>query len=146
MLHTRRTHVGDLQFLWELHEKTFRTYVEATWGWDEPWQRQNFRDTRDLSRYEIIVRKGQDIGCIRIDDQQDLLFLDYIALLPKYQNQGFGTELVREILTRAARRGVPVRLRILKVNPARALYERLGFQVVGGDEFRHYMEANPKTG
>lgn len=29
---------------------------------------------------------------------------------------------------------------VLRVNPAKALYERLGFREVGGDEFRFFME------
>jgi hypothetical protein len=41
-------------------------------------------------------------------------------------------------------RRIPVRLQVLKVNPARQLYERLGFCVTGGDEFRHQMERSPK--
>jgi hypothetical protein len=40
-------------------------------------------------------------------------------------------------------REIPVCLNVLKVNPARSLYERLGFRVVGGDEHRHYMERLP---
>ena len=30
---------------------------------------------------------------------------------------------------------------MLRVNPAKALYERLGFREVGGDEHRVFMEA-----
>ncbi|MEE9280835.1 MAG: GNAT family N-acetyltransferase [Myxococcota bacterium] len=39
--------------------------------------------------------------------------------------------MIRFVLARGARRGVPVTLKVLRVNPARELYERLGFSVTG---------------
>jgi ribosomal protein S18 acetylase RimI-like enzyme len=52
-----------------------------------------------------------------------------------------GAALMRQVQASAATRGVPVRLNVLKVNPARALYERLGFRVIGEDDVRWYMES-----
>jgi ribosomal protein S18 acetylase RimI-like enzyme len=143
MVQIRKSVASDHEFLWRLHKATFEAYVDETWGWDEAWQRQNFLSARDLGRYDIIVLDGVAIGGIRVDDNDDGVFLDYISFLPEFQNRGLGTALVRRILRDAGRRQVPVKLRVLKVNPARGLYERLGFRVVGGDEFRHYMEASP---
>jgi ribosomal protein S18 acetylase RimI-like enzyme len=74
------------------------------------------------------------------------LFLEYVAILPEHQNQGLGSEVVRDVLRSGAERGVPVGLSVLKVNPARKLYERMGFQIIGNDEFRYYMEAVPNPG
>jgi hypothetical protein len=48
---------------------------------------------------------------------------------------------MRQVQVSAATRGVPVRLNVLKVNPARALYKRLGFAVVGEDDVRWFMES-----
>ena len=132
--------------MWDLHKQTFRSYVEATWGWDEEWQAKYFRETRDLSRYEILVNNGLDIGCLGIRYENEVLFLEYVAILPEHQNQGLGSEVVRDVLRSAAERGVPVRLSVLKVNPVRKLYERMGFQTIGSDEFRYYMEAVPNAG
>ena len=132
--------------MWDLHLQTLRSYVEATWGWDEQWQSKYFRETRDLSRYEILVNNGREIGCLGIRYEDKVLFLEYVAILPEYQNQGFGSEVVRDVLRSAAERGVPVRLSVLKVNPVRKLYERMGFQTIGSDEFRYYMEAVPDAG
>lgn len=50
-----------------------------------------------------------------------------IALLPEYRNQGIGSILLRGLLTEAAAVGSSVRLQVLKGNPARELYARLGF-------------------
>jgi ribosomal protein S18 acetylase RimI-like enzyme len=131
----------DFDFLFSLHTLTFRTYVEQTWGrWDDAEQLNRFRKDFDRSYRRIIVLRGEDIGCIWTEDQDSLIFVDYIAVLPEYQRRGLGTKLVRQVLAQADERGIPVCLNVLKVNPARSLYERLGFRVVGGDEHRHYMQ------
>ena len=132
--------------MWDLHKRTFRPYVEATWGWDEEWQARYFRETRDLSRYEILVNDGREIGCLGLRYEDKVLFLEYVAILPEHQNRGFGSEVLRDVLSSAFERGVPVGLSVLKVNPAKKLYERMGFQTIGSDEFKYYMEAVPNAG
>lgn len=47
------------------------------------------------------------------------------------------------MLRGAAARQRPLRLSVLAVNPARALYERLGFRRVDQDDARLHMEAWP---
>jgi ribosomal protein S18 acetylase RimI-like enzyme len=53
-----------------------------------------------------------------------------IALLPEFRGRGIGTRLVREVLDagRASRRSVS--MHVERGNPARRMYERLGFQAV----------------
>jgi ribosomal protein S18 acetylase RimI-like enzyme len=82
-----------------------------------------------------------DVGWLRTEDHPDHLRLDYLVLLPEYQRRGIGESIVRELLDRAAMLGVPVKLNVLHVNPARRLYERLGFRAVGSDDHRFFMEA-----
>ena len=113
---------------------------------NEDWQAKYFRATRDLSHYEILVHNGRDIGCLGIRYEDKVLFLEYIAILPEHQNRGLGSQVVRDILRSAVERSVPVGLSVLKVNPARKLYERMGFQTIGSDEFRYYMETVPNAG
>jgi predicted N-acetyltransferase YhbS len=62
--------------------------------------------------------------------EDKVLFLEYVAILPEHQNRGLGSEVVRDVLRSAAERGVPVRLSVLKVNPVRKLYARMGFQTL----------------
>ena len=57
-----------------------------------------------------------------------------------------GTHLVQQVIALSEQRRIPVQLQVLKVNPARQLYERLGFRVTGGDEYRHFMERHPQLG
>jgi ribosomal protein S18 acetylase RimI-like enzyme len=136
----RPARADDFEFIRHVHRSCFKTYVEQTWGnWDEADQLERIRRARWLSG-DIIVLHGREIGLMAIEDQGTALFLELIALLPQYQTQGLGTKLIQQLLANADARAIPVQLSVLKVNPARALYERLGFRVVGEDEQRWYME------
>jgi RimJ/RimL family protein N-acetyltransferase len=137
----------DYDFLWWLHCATLRSYVEQTWGWDEHWQAEYFRDRFDPTTLEIIESDGAPIGCISVERREDCpstgsgpcIFLGLIEVAPDHQNRGIGTKLIRALLDEADRRSVPVELRVIKANhPARRLYERLGFAVVGETE-THYL-------
>ena len=59
---------------------------------------------------------------------------------------GWGTALVQEVMAEARQRGLPVRLRVLRSNPARRLYARLGFEVEQSSPERLWMVVQPGGG
>jgi ribosomal protein S18 acetylase RimI-like enzyme len=136
----------DYEFLWWLHCNTIRPYVEQTWGWDEAWQLQYFQERFNLGKREIIEAGGVPIGCISVECHEDHIFLALIEIASDYQGQGIGTELIQDLLDEADGRGVPIELRVLRVNPARRLYERLGFAVVQETDTRYIMRRAPFDG
>jgi GNAT superfamily N-acetyltransferase len=142
MIRLRPATQDDYTFLWELHRTAMRPYVEATWGWDEVWQADYFRTHLVLARCQIIQSAGVDVGVLVVEAQSDRVFLELIAVLPAYQRAGVGTAVVRHVLSQATGQGLPVALHVLKVNPARVLYERLGF-VVTGETATHYLMSTP---
>jgi ribosomal protein S18 acetylase RimI-like enzyme len=73
-------------------------------------------------------------------------FLDVIALSPEAQRRGIGSQLIRELMEDARARGVPMRLSVLLNNPARGLYERLGFRVTRVEHPRIKMQWSPPVG
>ncbi|MEH2183059.1 GNAT family N-acetyltransferase [Nostoc sp.] len=139
-LQTRKTTASDFDFIYNLHRQTFYSYVEQTWGWKEEIQLNGMREDFDSLLFEIVCHEGIDIGVISVIEQQDALFLNYIAILPLHQSKGLGTQILNKLLEQAAVRGILVKLDVMRVNPAKALYERLGFKVVDGDENRFLME------
>jgi len=56
-----------------------------------------------------------------------------IALLPQFRGAGVGTRLLRDLLEEAAAQGATVALHVECHNPARRLYERLGFELCTDD-------------
>lgn len=119
----------DYEFLYDLKVACLKDYVIATWGWDEEYQQQRFADFFNPTDIQIIVVEGQDVGQLSVADKSDELYIAGIYLSPKWQNQGLGTEIIGDVLTIAKARGQQVNLQVLKVNPARRLYERLGFSI-----------------
>jgi GNAT superfamily N-acetyltransferase len=129
----------DYDFLWWLHCATMKLYVEKTWGWDEQWQAQHFRHRFDPATREIIESDGVPIGCFSVERREDCIFIAVMEIAPHYQNRGIGTRLIRALCDEADARGIPVELQVLKVNPARRLYERLGFAVIGEMESHYHL-------
>jgi ribosomal protein S18 acetylase RimI-like enzyme len=134
----RRATSDDYAFAYRVHRAAMRESVEQTYGWDETWQENYFRDHFDPAERRIIRYGRIDVGVFSVEDREDSLFLRLIAILPEYQHRGIGTNLIRRLQRRAKEDGVPVTLQVLKVNRARELYERLGF-VLTGETDTHYQ-------
>jgi ribosomal protein S18 acetylase RimI-like enzyme len=133
----------DYDFLYHLLKATMQEYVAQTWGWNEEWQQAYFRLTFDPAKNQIVVLNDQDIGVLSTEKKESEVFLGSIYILPEYQRRGIGAQLIGSIMTEAFGDGLPVTLRVLKVNPARRLYERLGFALVGETETHYLMKAMP---
>ena len=132
----RPTSQGDLEFLWRLHLDSMREYVEKTFDWDLEAQRGYIAKAADGEMGKIILVDDVEAGFWNIVESESEVFLNSIVLLPEFQNRGIGTRMINELLDDAER---PVRLQVLKVNPAIALYERLGFQVCADKETYYEM-------
>ena len=129
---------NDLDFLYSLHVATMKEYVNKTWGWDETFQENIFRTKFIPSQIQIITLAGNDIGMISLEERNEDMFLRVIEIHPIYQRRGLGTSIIQKIIDDAARRMKPVLLRVLKVNPAKQLYDRLGFAVIE-ETSTHYI-------
>jgi ribosomal protein S18 acetylase RimI-like enzyme len=132
----------DERFLFALHRSAMREYVEATWGWDERWQREHFATTYAPTRHAVIIRSEatpRDIGRVSLTRHWRKIFLRDIELIASERNRGIGTALLRALLTLASRDGRAVELHVLKCNPAQRLYARLGFEVIADDGSRLAM-------
>lgn len=136
----------DYEFLYQLHAATIRPAVEATWGWDEAFQAERFRQYFVAADNQIIVLAGEDVGVLKLEERDGDCFVGLIEIAPAYQSRGLGTEVLRDVMAGALGRGQAVALHVLKANPcARRLYDRLGFHVVETREERYVMRAAPPT-
>lgn len=85
LLETRKTTTADFDFIYKLHCQTFYSYIEQTWGWKESVQFNGMREEFDNSLFEIICYQGEDVGVISVISQENVLFINYIAILPTRQ-------------------------------------------------------------
>lgn len=79
----------------------------------------------------VRLLQGEARGYGYVDDETPELS---VALLPEYRGKGVGAALMERLLEEAALRYEAVSLSVSKGNPARKLYERLGFEQVGEDD------------
>lgn len=137
----RKIENKDFDFLWRLHNAALKKYVSQTWGWDENWQRDNFAEEFDTRNGKIIVFENQDAGFLWYKETSPENLLVSIRLLPEFQNKGIGTRIIENLIKNSDK---PIKLQVLKINPARRLYERLGFQITDKSETHYMMKYFPK--
>ncbi len=135
----RPANMQDASFLWQLHCATIKPYIANTWGWDEDFQYRYFTEHFSPWGNQIIRFQEKDAGVIAVEETPHGIILSTIELLPQFQGLGIGTQLIQGLLSRAEAQGLPVSLRVLKVNPARQLYLRLGFTVVSETDTHYWM-------
>jgi ribosomal protein S18 acetylase RimI-like enzyme len=126
----RPARADDADFFYEVRAAGFRNHVEQVFGpWVDTFQRPLADAEFAELPVEIIERDGAPIGYLAVVRHPDHWYLDEIALVPAARNRGLGTQLVRDVMAAASAAGLPVRLSVLHVNPAQALYAQLGFRV-----------------
>lgn len=134
----------DQPFLYELF-LSIRAEEILSWGFDQrmteqllrmQWegQSQSYRMQFPHAEHRIIVAENTKAGRIIIDRASGELHLVDISLLPDFRNQGIGTQLLRELQQEAIQQNTNIALNVHTSNPARRLYERLGFSVDAGYE------------
>lgn len=119
----------DVPFLLELRRQTMTAHLLASGI--VPSAEEDLR--RVLVRFDcaqVILLAGQPVGLLKVSRDGADWELIQIQLSPSLQGQGFGMQLVQSVITEARSMGVSLKLSVLKANPARRLYERLGFTVV----------------
>jgi ribosomal protein S18 acetylase RimI-like enzyme len=149
----RPTTPEDETFLLTLYASTRESEL-AVLGWDECLkkafidmqfgaQMQQYRMSYPKASNSIVLLNNEAVGRLIVDrDEHELVLVD-ISLMPEHRGQRIGTHLIKQLLHEAASVAKPVRLHVLQTNPAKHLYQRLGFAVVNNDQLYCEMVAAP---
>ena len=123
-----------------LHKAAYQDVITRQFGqWDDEVQALLFSRKWVPEEFEVLEMDGRPIGCIRVADHPDHVLLAEIQILPEFQGQGIGSELIQNEFARARALQKPVRLQVLTSNHrARDLYLRLGFEITGTTD-RHLI-------
>jgi GNAT superfamily N-acetyltransferase len=126
-----------------------RTYfTETEWinerlQLDRSEQESMFKKQWRAKQVCIIQADGVDVGWLQSVVSKSEHMLGQVFVDAPYQRKGIGTEVLRRIVDEASRLQLPIRLAVVKINPSRRLYERLGFRVTHEDERKVYMTREP---
>ena len=132
--------VEELDSLLELHRASMGGYIEAVWGpWDDGLQRSFWNERVDKGLLQVIEVGGVVAGLLEVHRSEGATEVVNLELAPELQRAGIGTAILVDIQAEAAGCGAGVVLQVLKVNPARRLYERLGFVATGETEWHTQM-------
>jgi catechol 2,3-dioxygenase-like lactoylglutathione lyase family enzyme len=141
MIQFRPARECDIPFLLALRERTMRPHLEhAGMSWEQ--EAQLARVRAQFEHAAIITIDGVDAGLLKLDKSRMPWELVQIQIDPAFQRKGHGSSIIRTVLDDAKRAGAAVRLGVLKANPARRLYERLGFRLAGEDDESYSMLAD----
>ncbi|WP_447956065.1 GNAT family N-acetyltransferase [Vreelandella sp. EE7] len=98
------------------------------------------RDWRELESYQLVIDTCP-VGLLCINRDDHAYYIRELQIAPTWQRQGLGAAAIRFTHDKARREGVSaLRLRVFCINPARALYERMGFHIRKTQDNTHYME------
>lgn len=136
----RLANEADLPFLVELRQATMASHEVAS-GLVRSTEQSLQRVHASFEVAQIILLAGQPVGVLKVLRHGPEWELLQIQLAPVAQGQGLGSHILRALLSEAKAAGVALRLGVLKENPARRLYERLGFAVVREKEYSYEMSA-----
>jgi ribosomal protein S18 acetylase RimI-like enzyme len=93
--------------------------------------------------FSVVEVDGSLAGRLYVQRRPDEIRLIDIALLPAFRGRGIGTGLLTRLFDEAASRDVPITIHVELHNPARALYERLGFVAQGEQGIYTLMRWTP---
>jgi ribosomal protein S18 acetylase RimI-like enzyme len=85
--------------------------------------------------HRVVLLDEAPIGRLLVDRGEREFNLVDVALLPAYRGAGIGTYLIKDLQIEAAAASKPVKLNVWHSNPAKNLYERLGFSATSNDVY-----------
>jgi ribosomal protein S18 acetylase RimI-like enzyme len=97
---------------------------------------------RVLHRFEcaqIVEHEGRPAGLFKVARDGLDWQLIQIQIAPELSGQHIGEGLIQGLIDESRAAGAALRLHVLHQNPARHLYERLGFRVVADGEYEYEM-------
>lgn len=114
-------------WLYDLYKRTMKPSIEATWGWDEEFQSNGFNKNLKPTDWKIIKNDIEEIGGFVLSENNDHLWLEMIIIKPEYQHKGIGRSALVYMQSIAKEKSLPLRLSVIKANPVKPFYLKLGF-------------------
>jgi ribosomal protein S18 acetylase RimI-like enzyme len=143
----RRAVLADSEFVFDVRRQAFRQYIELGEGWNEERELEQHIERFKRQRFRVITANSVDAGYMATavysatTNVPPNLYLHQLMVLPAFQSKRIGSACLRLLADEAQLLGLPIRLRVLRVNTrAFAFYIAFGFRVVAESEFHVTLE------
>lgn len=123
----RKGEAKDQSWLFELYRLTLGPAIELTWGWDEGFQQENFNLHLAAEKFEILMIEHNNIGGFVLEEHEDHLWLEMLLIHPGYQRKGIGAQIMKQLQRESVAKNKVLKLSVIKANPVRQFYLKLGF-------------------
>lgn len=145
----------DVEFLYKVYAGTREEEMKIT-GWDEQQKEVFLRMQFDLQHtqylqnyreaaFEIILFNKIPAGRLYVDRREREIRLIDLALLPEFRRLGIGTTILKDLIAEANEKKLPLNFHVERLNPARRLYERMGFKLKEDKGMHFFMEKEPAS-
>ena len=129
---------ADIPFLTSLRRETMDEHLAAS-GVLNSDEHHVDRVMKYFDCAMVLILQGEPVGLLKVIRQPDTWEIIQIQLATRLHGMGLGRSLVEGVIAEATAAGAAVKLSVLKANPARHLYERLGFTTTHEDMHEYYM-------
>jgi ribosomal protein S18 acetylase RimI-like enzyme len=139
----RAAQASDMAFLLNLRADTMNVHLAAVAGAIDQ-QAHVAHILFHFDAAQIVSIKQQAVALLKAYSDEQQWHLVQVQVAPDYQGKGLGSQLVKKIMHQAGTEQKKVSLRVLTFNPAKALYERLGFTVIAQTDIDYEMIFDPQ--
>ena len=115
----------DYPYCYRLTKRNMYELFYRHWG---GWVPAEFRRGFVIRNISIVIIAGKRAGYLNVIKEPQPVYVANFQLSPAWQNRGIGTKLLNRLLATHSRDSI--QLTTFEDNPAKRLYERIGFVVV----------------
>lgn len=135
----RMAREGDREAFVDITERVLGPHAYVTFDITPDALRAGVRGDFHAHLTVALVAAGRPVGFVVIEQQPDQVWIDLMVLDTEHLGRGLGTAILTWLQTWSRATDVPLALSVLELNPARGLYERVGFFVERVVSPRVYM-------
>lgn len=99
--------------------------------WQFGLQRTHYRLYYPESTWDILLIDGVRAGRLYVHRKEESVHILDITLMAEFRGKGMGSSILRHLQQEAASGGKTLSIHVERYNPAKRLYDRLGFEEAG---------------
>lgn len=129
----------DTSFLLKLRKLSMTEHLLAA-GLDYDDEQHKARILEYYNDTYLLNLEDKTIGVVKLGQMVDRWHIRQFQILPEYHGKGIGSKVLSLLQSKAKGVNMPITLNVLYQNPARRLYERMGFKVIGENGLEYQMK------